>query len=85
MCFGIAYDSCRLFGTTGGVGFCPLYRERFLGSLATRYVGHSSKACQKWVGTDQTMLTDIPKDLLVICCETNVPGLINECLIRPVM
>ena len=27
-------------------GFRPLYRGRFLGSLVTRYVGHSSKACQ---------------------------------------
>ena len=34
-----------LCGTTEGK-FRPLYRGRFLGSLATRYVGHSSSACK---------------------------------------
>ena len=43
----------------------------FLGSLDTRYVGHSRKACEKWAGTPD-MLTDTPKDLLVTCCETNL-------------
>ena len=35
-CCGSAYGSCCLFGTTGGVGFRPLYRGRFLKSLATQ-------------------------------------------------
>ena len=43
----------------------------FLGSPDTRNVGHSRKACEKWVGTPD-MLTDTPKDLLVTCCETNL-------------
>ena len=78
MALSLSYD--RLWG-----GFRPLYRGRFLRSLATRYVGHSSKAYQKWAGTAQPMLTDTPKYLLVTCCETNVMSLTNKRLIRPVM
>ena len=51
------YD--RLWG-----GFRPLYRACFLGSLATRYVGHSSRACRKWAGTPDDV-DGYPKDLLV--------------------
>ena len=50
-------------GTIGG-RLRPLYRGRFLGSLATRYVGHSSSACKglgKW--GRQTNVERIPKDL----------------------
>ena len=46
LCCGIAYKGCRLFGTTSGGGFRPLYRGRFLGGLATPYVVHSSKVCE---------------------------------------
>ena len=42
-----------------------------LGSLDTRYIGLSRKACEYWVGTpDKLMVT--PKDLLVAYCETNL-------------
>ena len=44
--------------------FRPLYRGRFLGSLATRYVGHSSNACKRLgLGGGQTLLNGYPKGL----------------------
>ena len=43
-----------------------------LGSLTTRYVGHSSRSVSKWVGTGSDILTDTPKDVLVTCCEINL-------------
>ena len=43
-CCGSAYDGHLLYDTIGWRGFRPLYRGRFLGSLATRYVGHSCRA-----------------------------------------
>ena len=62
-CCGSAYDNCCLFGTTGGVGFRPLYRRRFLGSLATRYVGHSSRARQSGRARIRRTLSWYPKGL----------------------
>ena len=48
----------------------PTALRAFLGSLDTRYVGHSRKACETWAGTSDKLMV-IPKDLLVACCEAN--------------
>ena len=49
------------------VRFRPLYRRRFLGSLATRYVGHSSRAC-KAGGSGQENIELIPQK----ACSSNI-------------
>ena len=60
--------------------FRPLCRGRFLGSLATRYVGHSSSACKSLGhGGGQTMLKGYPKGLSAKCLSK------RACLIRPAM
>ena len=43
----------------------------FLGSLDTRYVGHSSKAYETWADTSNKLMVT-QKDLLIACCETNL-------------
>ena len=60
--------------------FRPLYRGRFLGSLAPRYVGHSSNACKSLgIGGGQTLLNGYPKGLSAKRLSK------QACLIRPVM
>ena len=83
-CCGIAYDIFVSLVRQGGGGFRPLYRGRFLGSLATRYVGHSRRVYQKWAGAAD-VVDGTSKDLLVTCCETNVASFTTDCLTRPVM
>ena len=83
-CCGLAYDSCTFFGTTGGVEFPPLYRGRFLESLATRYVVHSSRVCHSGRAR-QRNVDGYPKHLKVKWYETNVASLITKCLTRPVI
>ena len=56
----------------------------FLGSLATRYVGHS-RAFQKWDGTGSDKLMVTPKDLLVTCVRLAYASLTKYRLIRPVI
>ena len=43
---GRADDSCFFLSYDRGEVLPMLYRGRFLGSLAKRYVGHSSSACK---------------------------------------
>ena len=51
-----------LFCGTTGERFRKLYRWRFLGSLATRYVGHSSSTCKSLGNGDgQTNVERIPQ------------------------
>ena len=60
--------------------FRPLYRGRSLGSLATRYVGHSNSACKSLGhGGGQTLLNGYPKGLSAKCLSK------QACLIWPVM
>ena len=60
--------------------FRSSYRGRFLGSLATRYVGHSSNACKSpGLGGGQTLLNGYPKGLSAKCLSK------QACLIRPVI
>ena len=62
--------------------FRPLYRGRFLGSLAKRYVGHSSNACKSLgLGGGQTSCYGYPKDILVACCKVNHASFTNYRLI----
>ena len=64
--------------------FCPLYRGRFLGILVTRYVGHSSRACEA-SGRGQTNVDGYSERPFGHLCETNFASFTNECLTRPVM
>ena len=77
MALPLWYD--RLWG-----GFRPLYRGRFLRSLATRYVGRSIKRLKSGRAL-QTMLTDTPKYLVGRLCETDCASLTKYCLTWPVM